>query len=183
MTLQTRHLTYEEYLKSPETMQRYEIVDGELIMPPAPTYEHQSVLKRLFLQVNQFVVQQDWGDVAFAPVDVLIQQVPLRTRQPDLLVIRKERLAIIGPYVDGAPDLAAQVLSPSNNRADLNEKLADYYRLGVSECWLVSPEASSVEVLVRGEADWQRLGLYGLGDTIRSGILEGLELPVAKIFG
>ena len=183
MTLQTGHFTYEEYLKSPETMQRYEIVDGELIMPSAPSYEHQSVLKRLFFRVNQFVVQQDWGDVAFAPVDVLNQQAPLRTRQPDLLAIRKERLTIIGPYVDGPPDLVAEVLSPSNNRADLSEELADYYRLGVSECWLVSPEAGSVEVLVRGEADWQRLGLYGWGDIIRSQVLEGLELPVGEIFG
>jgi len=82
MTLQTRRLTYEEYLKSPEIKQRYEIVDGELIMAPSPTLEHQTILRQLFLLVHRFVTEHQLGQVWFAPLDIVIQREPLRTRQP-----------------------------------------------------------------------------------------------------
>ena len=77
MSLQTRRLTYEEYLKSPEVKQRYEIVDGKMIMAPSPTLEHQTILRQLFLQLHQFVTENQLGEVWFAPLDVVIQREPL----------------------------------------------------------------------------------------------------------
>ena len=120
-------------------------------MAPAPTLGHQNILRQLFLMLHQFVSEQQLGEVWFAPVDVIIQKEPLRTRQPDLLFVSNEHASILGDQVDGAPDLVAEILSPSNTRSDLEAKLSDYATLGVSECWLVSPEARSVEVLVLSE--------------------------------
>ena len=182
MTLQTRRLTYEEYLDGPEIKQRYDIVDGEMKMAPAPTVEHQRILRKLAFLLHQSVTENELGEVLFAPVDVVIQRQPLRTRQPDLLFVKEENSDILGRVVEGAPDLVAEILSPGNSRSDLDDKLADYAGLGVQECWLVSPEARTVEVLGLKEANLQRTSLHGLGDQIESAVLEGLELEVSQLF-
>lgn len=182
MATQTRRLTYEEYLKGPEIKQRYDIVDGEMIMALAPTVEHQRILRQLFRMLDRFVTQHGLGEVLFAPVDVLIQREPLRTRQPDLLFVSKERSEILGQIVEGAPDLVIEVLSPGNTRGDVEGKLADYARLGVRECWLVSPEARTIETLALAEGAWQRIGIFGVGDKVASKTLDAIELEVSQVF-
>ena len=182
MSTQTRQLTYEEYLKTPEIKARYDIVDGVMTMAPAPTVTHQRILRQLMRILDQFVSQQQLGEVLFAPADVIIQRDPLRTRQPDLLFVSNERASILGDQVDGAPDLVVEILSPSNTRSDLEAKLSDYATLGVSECWLVSPEARSVEILGLTEGSWVRLGISGLGEQVRSQVLPELDLAVVQLF-
>lgn len=75
-----------------------------------------------------------------------------------------------------------EVLPGSDVRGALNDKLADYAAIGVKEVWLVSWEASTVEVLWLREIGYERSGLYGLGDTIQSNLYTEFHLPVAKIF-
>ncbi len=120
--------------------------------------------------------------MVYAPVDVIVQEEPLRTRQPDLLFISNENPIERDPVVRGAPDLVVQVLSPSNFRSDVASKLEDYATLGVSECWIVSPEAGTVEVLGRADQGWTRIALRSLGDSLESAVLSGLNLAVAEIF-
>ena len=60
--------------------------------------------------------------------------------------------------------------------------MADYSRLGVAECWLISPEARSVEVLELNEGSWHRVSMHGLGDSVGSSALQDLELTVAELF-
>ena len=183
MTLQTRKLTYEEYLETPEIKARYDIVDGEMIMAPAPTVRHQVILGQLFSLLNPFVKEHQLGVVLFAPFDMLIQRDPLRIRQPDLIFVSNERADILEDRVQGPPNLAADILSPSNTRSDIESKLSDYGSLGVDECWLVSPEARTVEVLQLEEGAWNRLFIRGLGDQVESVVLPGLALPVSQLFG
>ena len=70
-------LTYEDYLALPEMMQRYEIIDGELIMPPAPLFGHQCISKKIFQPMDAYVDEHQLGVVVYAPVDVMISQTPL----------------------------------------------------------------------------------------------------------
>ena len=183
MTTQTRRLTYDEYLQGPEIKRRYDIVDGEMIMAPAPTVKHQQILGQIFLLIHQFVTEHQLGQVLFAPLDVVIQREPLRTRQPDLLFVSSERADMLsGQVVEEAPDLVVEILSPSNTRRDIEDKLADYARLGVRECWLVSPEARTAEILALADGSWKRVSLRGVGDSIQSSVLEGLELEVSQLF-
>ncbi len=182
MTTQTRRLTYEEYLEGPEIKQRYEIIDGEMRMAPTPTVQHQRILRQLFILLNTFVSEHQLGEVLFAPLDVVIQREPLRTRQPDLLFVRQAQVSLLGQIIEIAPDLVIEVLSPSNSRRDVEEKLADYARISVRECWLVSPEGQTVEVLELQDGNWKRIYLVGLGDTLKSNVLEGFEVEVTKIF-
>jgi Uma2 family endonuclease len=183
MPLQTGRLSYEDYLNTPEIKQSYDIVDGQMIMAPAPSLEHQTILRDLSFLLHSFVREHRLGWVWFAPLDVIIQREPLRTRQPDLMFVSDERSAILGERVEGGPDLVVEILFPSNTQSYMAGKLADYRQIGVRECWLVSPEAHSVEVLEMGDEGWQRIAIYGLGDSVQSTVLTGLALPVADMFG
>jgi Uma2 family endonuclease len=183
MTLRTKKLTYQEYLEMTPVMGRCDIIDGELIMSSSPNRQYQTVLRQLFLGVNQFVTEHDLGEVWFAPLDVVVREEPLRVRQPDLLFVSNENRDILGHVIHGGPDLVVEILSPSNSRGDIESKLADYAGLGVLECWLVSPQAQTVEVLVLEQGEWRRLAILGIGDDVKSTVLTGLELQVARIFG
>ncbi|MCH8224634.1 MAG: Uma2 family endonuclease [Chloroflexi bacterium] len=182
MTLQTRKLTYEDYLNGPEIKARYDIVDGVMTMAPAPTLEHQRLLRQLFKLLDSFVTEHGLGEVLFAPLDVVIQREPLRTRQPDLLFVSTDRAGIMEDYIQGPPNLVAEILSPSNTRHDMDDKLFDYGRLGVDECWLVSPEARTVEVLRLVQQSMKRTSIHGLGDQVQSNVISGLTLAVEDLF-
>ena len=179
----TTRLTYEEYLKEPESMLRYEIVDGEMIMSAAPHIFHQTTLGNVNEPVRRFVRENKLGGVWFAPVDVIVQQEPLRTRQPDLLYISNARAAmILEGRVHGGPDMVVEIFSPSNSRADIESKLADYALIGVRECWMISPEGGTVETLQLYAGKWKRLAIRGVGENVETVVLQGLELPVSEIF-
>lgn len=184
-----KRISYEEYLRMPETNLRYEIIDGEMIMSPAPTSEHQWFIKNLIETLGPFVKRKKLGVILPSPVDVLIRKAPLKTRQPDLLFLSAERTGITGraqlremPIIEVAPDLVVEVLSPSDRRGVLRNKLQDYIKIGVRECWLISPEAETVEVLKLSSEGAKRIHLFGAGDTLRSEILPGFKMKVDDIF-
>jgi Uma2 family endonuclease len=122
-------------------------------------------------------------------LDVVIHQTPLRTRQPDLLFLSAERSGILGAeqlqglaLLAHAPDLAIEILSPANTRRELDEKLRDYQSIGVSECWIVSPEAHTVEVMRLSLKAIEPLDIFGRGMTVQSEVLAGCKLTVEAIF-
>ena len=180
----TKPLTYEEYLDTPEIKQRFDIVDGEMIMAPSPIPNHQITSRQFFLILHQFIIERNLGELLFAPLDVVIRRNPLRTRQPDLLLLSNETFARI--YLDRpieeAPELAIEILSPSNTRRRVQDALADYAAIGVRECWLVSLSARTIEVLTLVNGEWRRLALLGVGDRMRSEALAGLDVEVDRFF-
>ncbi len=183
-------LTFEDYLKMPEVKGRYEIVDGVMRMTPAPNIEHQWIVGRLFKILDRFVEERRLGVVLMAPVDVVISRQPLRTRQPDVLFLSRERGGKPEaaefrslPFLEVGPDLVVEVLSPSETRADIEEKIADYCQLGVRECWVVSPEARTVEILRLSKERPERVGIFGRGERAKSEALPEFEIEVDEIFG
>ena len=181
---QTQLLTYEEYLDTPEIEGRFDIVDGEMIMAPSPIPEHQITSKRFLVILDPFVIERNLGELLFAPLDIVIRRNPLRTRQPDLLLLSNESLARI--YLDRpieeTPKLAIEILSPSNTRRRVQDALADYAAIGVKECWLVSIRARTIEVLTLVNGEWRRLALLGAGDRMHSEVLAGLDVEVDRFF-
>ena len=183
VTMAGTRLTYQEYLDRPETLCRFEIVDGEVIMSAAASVCRQRTSRRALMPLHLFVDERGLGEVLYAPLDVVAQLEPLRVRQPDLLLISKERAGIVREgRIYGGPDLVVEILSPSNRRAELEGKLADYARIGVRECWVVSPEAHTVEVLALDNGGWRRVSIRGVGEQVESVVLAGLELAVGAIF-
>ena len=121
---------------------------------------------------------------------VLIQREPLRVRQPDVLVVNAELTGItrpsdlVGrPFLERPPLLVVEVLSPSNTRRDITQRLADYRSIGVPECWLADFPARTIEVLRLTPEAATTIATYGIADTLQSQILPGFALPIANIFG
>lgn len=184
-----KKISFEDYLLMPEVNHPYEIIDGEFMPSPAPIPAHQKVALNIVMALNPPVQERDLGVVLFAPVDIILQRNPLRTRQPDVLFIHKDKLSGTGldaieelQILEIAPDLVVEVLSSSDTEKVLSGKLADYQRIGVKECWLVSREARSVEVLQLTKEQSQSLGHFGLGETIQSQVLPDFQLTVNTIF-
>ena len=159
-------------------------------MPPGPMGEHPWVADEILVNLRPFVRNQGLGFALSAPYDVLIQREPLRVRQPDVLVVNAELTGIAHPsdlvgrrFLDLPPLLVVEVLSPSNTRRDMEERLADYRSIGVLECWLADFPARTVTVLRLSVDAAVTVAVYGMGDTLHSEVLPGFALVVADIFG
>src|SRR5688572_31178433 len=113
---QSLRFTYEDYALLPEG-RRYEVIDGELYLTPAPTPFHQTVAKRLAFLLDAHIEQSGAGKLFIAPCDVLLSQFDVL--QPDIFFISAARLSIIGEkYISDAPDLVVEVLSPGTRKRD-----------------------------------------------------------------
>ena len=103
-------LTYADYQKTPDD-ERYELLNGELVVSPSPTEIHQYILGQLFLRLGAFIYGRNLGKVYFSPFDVVLSDADVV--QPDLLFVSNERSEIITPdNIQGAPDLVVEILSP-----------------------------------------------------------------------
>lgn len=177
MSLPGPHFTYEDYKLLPEGG-RYEIVEGELLVTPAPSARHQGILVRLILRLASFVESGNLGKVLPAPTDVVLANESVV--QPDLLFVARERQVIIDPAgaVHGAPDLVVEVLSPSSASRDQVVKRKLYARYGVREYWIVDPVANSIEVLTQCQVGLDTWRVFSAGSSLTSPLLPGLSLSV-----
>ena len=121
------------------------------------------------------------GEVWPAPFDVVISRHPLRTRQPDLFFVRKERLHIVKDRVEAGPDVVVEIISPSNRRKDVLEKLKDYASIGVRECWMVNTETRTLEIWRNEKGRFQPVATYRVGQKVRSKVFPAFTLP-ARVF-
>jgi Uma2 family endonuclease len=187
--IDTKHLTFADYLLSPTIMQRYDIIDGEMIMSAAPTPRHQWIIANIYRPLDTFLRTHQRGIVIFAPCDIVIRRDPLRTRQPDLFIFLRGREDVGDlenlleqPVIEVAPDITIEIIAKNETRRARLDKIEDYRRIGVKECWIVSPQAHTVEVLRLSPEGLRTVGIYGAGMHVSSEILEGLDLPVEAIF-
>jgi Uma2 family endonuclease len=172
--------TYEDYLLLPED-RRYEIVDGDLFLTPAPTPYHQRVAKRLGFLLDSHVLENGLGEVFIAPCDVVLSRFDVL--QPDIFFISGGRASIIGEkYISDAPDLVVEVLSPSTADRDRVAKSKQYARFGVVEMWIVEPGERAIEVFVNSSEGFRREAVFSGADVLRSPILPGLEIPLDRVF-
>ena len=173
-------LTYADYMKTSDD-ERYELLNGELIMSPSPKELHQDILSILHLQIGAFVRERSLGKVYFSPFDVVLSD--KNVVQPDLLFVSTERSAIItADNVQGAPDLVVEILSPATAERDRTIKLDLYAEHGVKEYWIVDPDAKTIMVLLRRESRFEVSGIYGEGQSLRSPTLTGFGVPLEEVF-
>ncbi|MFB6286694.1 MAG: Uma2 family endonuclease [Candidatus Bipolaricaulia bacterium] len=174
--------TVEDYLNVAESeTERYELLEGELVMVPAPNWFHQSIAAALFKHLDDYVESHDLGVVRFAPLDVELSNHDVA--QPDLIFLSHDNLDLVQEgRVRGAPDLVVEIFSPSTEQRDRTTKRTLYARHGVGEYWLVDPEAETIEVLSLGEEGFTQTRLFEREDTLYSLLLSSLEIPVDQVF-
>ena len=172
--------TVADYMTTPED-KRYQLLDGEVILAPAPTDKHQAIVVALLVAMYQFVHQHGLGWVRVSPYDVVLSDTDVA--QPDILFVSNARSGIITEAnIQGAPDLVVEVLSPGTARYDRGYKRTLYGRHGVLEYWLVDPAAETVEVLTAGDAGLTLAATYRCGDVLTSSLLTGLTLDLEPVF-
>lgn len=137
--------------KLPDDGNRYEVVDGELLVTPAPRFDHQEAVARLWQVLDQYVTGSGIGHATISPADVELD--PHTLVQPDVFVVK----LVDGRRPRNWPDLqglvlAAEVLSPSSARADRTVKRRRYQRAGIAEYWVVDVDARLVERWRPGDA-------------------------------
>ena len=182
----TKLLTYEDYMAEGEINLRYDIIDGVRIVTN-PTRRHQRILRNIADGIYSFERHSRQGQMIIAACDILITRTPLRTRQPDVLFMSNACLAQNPPSddptpLDPAPELVVEILSPSDTRSVLTDKLRDYGQVGVQECWVLSPRPQTVEVLQWDGQAWQSMATYGAGESVASIAFPDLTISVDVIF-
>ncbi|MGA2263477.1 MAG: Uma2 family endonuclease [Acidobacteriota bacterium] len=171
---------YHDYLQLPEG-KRYEILDGELYVVPAPNTRHQRLFREIFDVLLHHTRERELGEVLGAPYDVVLSDENIV--QPDILFVSKERLGIIRESnITGPPDLVIEILSPTTRTRDLEIKRKIYAGFGIREYWVVDPESATVEVLTWSEPGYTRAGIYGKSQHLSSPLLPELNLPLDEIF-
>jgi Uma2 family endonuclease len=135
-------LSYAAYAEIPADGQRWEFLDGEVFVTPAPSPPHQFAVQELwhFLRGNL----ASFGDDAIAfvsPIDVILNDAEIV--QPDAVVARRGQVS--GRGIEGAPPLLVEVLSPARPNLDREVKARRYAANGVERFWLVDPVARTIE--------------------------------------
>ena len=173
--------TYEDYLRLPDDGKRYQVIEGEVYMVPAPTPYHQEILGKLLMSLDNFIEKHKLGKVYCAPCDVILSEVDIV--QPDIFFISKEREDIITEKnIQGAPDFVVEIFSPFTAKLDRTLKTGLYERFGVKEYWLVDLAQKQIEVLfLRGEG-YESLGIYRINQSLESPLLKGLKVDLREVF-
>jgi Uma2 family endonuclease len=176
-----RGWSYAEFARLPDDGNRYEVIDGELHVTPAPRPVHQDVVGRIVEMVRPHVRKHALGKLYPGPVDVLLGEGDYL--QPDLAFVRRERAECVSDRgIEGPPDLVLEVVSRSTAMRDRGVKRERYAASGVPEYWIVDADARRVEVYrLQEDPDHPTV----VRDRIRWTPAEGgpvLELELAELF-
>ena len=171
--------TADDYKQLPEGAP-YQLIHGKLVFMPTPLQIHQHISMNLSIQVGSYVKQNNLGHVYAAPLDVHFDE--HNVFQPDVLFVSIKRSNIILKWIMGAPDFIVEIASVSTEHVDRTKKMETYGKHNVLEYWIINPNEEEVEVYHNHNKEMQHQQTATKDDTILSKAIEGLKLPVKKIF-
>ena len=168
-------VTYEEWLEMPVVQDgKEEVVDGEIIFMPPGRLLHARVVIRLVQALARQLSGEQY-DVLAGSFGVVIRKQPLTSRNPDVAVFDRSTGVEENGYYHCAPQLAVEVLSPSESRPSKERKLQDYESIGTPEVWVISPEGRTVEILYLQDGRLRTTAI------VREGILKPREFPHVQV--
>ena len=177
-------LTAEEFfdLPSPSDGTVLELVRGEVVAMPGPGFEHGEIQGNAYFQIKAFLKQNPVGRVVVESGTVT-ERNPDTVRGPDVSYYSKERLPLdqrVIKYHDQPPDLCVEVVSPSNTKRRLRDKIREYFFSGVRMVWILDPEDRSVTVFVAPD---EGLTLFNQAVIDGGTVLPGFSCKVTDLFG
>ncbi len=156
---------------------RCELIYGRFYVSPSPIRIHQFVVGQIG-RVLYDIADATGGEAIVAPMDVHLADHTVA--QPDVLYVSPERHEILQTWIEGAPDVVVEVLSPSTVRLDRLLKLNRYAEGGVREYWLVDPAARTIEFYVN---DGERFVVHTQqGGAWKSPAVSGVELDIEGLW-
>ncbi|NKQ35954.1 MAG: Uma2 family endonuclease [Chloroflexi bacterium] len=178
---QDRLITAEELLKRPPEDRRGELVKGEFVPMSPAGHLHGSIAMNIASQLWLYVRPNNLGKVYAAETGFYLFRNPDTVRAPDAAFVRLERLPAQTEdgFFAGAPDLAVEVISPSETVADIEDKVIDYLEAGTQQVWLIYPRTKTITVY-RSLND---IHILTQDDALEGGdLLPDFTLPVKEIF-
>ncbi len=158
----------------------YQLIEGELIMSPAPGFEHFRSSKRVFVRLYRLIEDAGKGEVIYAPVDLYLDEE--NVYQPDIMVVLKgSKAKITSKGVYGPPDVVVEILSPSTAYYDLRVKKKVYERAGVREYWIVDPIERSLEIYTNSEEGFKLTSRVVEKGKVVSKVLD-IDLDLEEVF-
>lgn len=176
-----RLITGEELFHSPD-LGPCELVDGRIVPLPPTRPQHGEIELNLGIELKAWVRSSGRGRAFGGEVGLYIRRNPDTVRAADLMFISHERYARWGSatYLDVAPELVVEVMSPTDRRSDVLDKVRDYLSAGVDRVWVVDPKLQCV-LAYRTLTDVQR---FEMGDVLADEeLLPGFRVAVADLFG
>jgi Uma2 family endonuclease len=173
-------MTATEFLQLPETNLPLQLLDGEVVTEMnAPELPHQDVVGNVFV-LFKLKARELGGKAYVAPVDVYFDE--LNIPQPDVIWLASDtRCEMVGTQrLSGAPDLIAEVLSPSTAAIDRKKKFRLYEKYGVREYWIVEPRDQLVEVWQQHVNHFVLLDAYASSESFTSSLIG--EVKVGALF-
>jgi Uma2 family endonuclease len=174
-------LTVKDYRDLPEAGPRYQLIEGDLFMAPAPNRFHQDISRNIEFILVSYLKKHRSGVVYNAPFDVYLNDI--NVFQPDIVYISKRNSRVLTDAgVEGTPDFVVEILSPKTAKFDLEPKRHVYAKAGVEEMWIVDPVKQTVAVYrLREDSEKPRITL-GVSDTYSTSVFEGLCFKIADFF-
>ena len=170
-------MTAEDYFARPETMLPEQLLDGELIVSPAPTSEHQYALANLHLILHSLIPN---GRICLSPADVIWDEHNIT--QPDVFWMAENGRCVNKNHrFYGPPELIVEILSPRTARYDRTRKFDLYEKYGVTEYWIVDVDVRTIEVWTLQSGVYERVGHFLSGAAFESPVL-GQRVETAPIF-
>jgi Uma2 family endonuclease len=174
-------MTAEDLLALPDDDKQYELVEGVLIEMSPSGRPHSRDGLRIATKLLNFVELHDLGEAYGADAGFILRRNPDTVRGPDAALVRKNRLVELDDegFLPLAPDLAVEVVSPSNTVNEMSRKVREYLDAGSAMVWVVEPVRRQVTVYTPDNM----ARIHRDGDTLTGGdIIPGFELDVTYIF-
>ncbi len=183
MSTEVQLMTADELLAKPDDGFVYELIKGELIkVSPPPGHEHGLVAMNIAGPLFEYVKTKNLGNVYAAETGYLLEQDPDTVRAADVSFVSRERIENAKPvkgYWKGAPDLAVEVISPSDTVGRIEGKVAEWLESGVRMLWVVSPKMRAVTVY----RSLTEIAVLTDKDRLDGGdVVPGFQIPIAEIF-
>jgi Uma2 family endonuclease len=178
---QAPSLTQEDYYNLPDNGLRYQLIEGELYMGPAPNLYHQTISGNLEFMFRSYLEQNPLGILLHAPADVVFHRESIW--QPDIFVVLNANRHILKEQrCEGAPDFIVEILSPHNRELDLHTKRTIYARQGVTEYWIVDPDMKEVLIYRFDENLSEPVAQIKSPGIAKSPLFPGLTINLDAIF-
>lgn len=179
-SVQMAPLTVEDYRLLPETGPRYQLIEGDLFMAPAPNRFHQNIALNVAVILYRYLEKNSIGSVFMAPFDVYLDET--NVVQPDVVFVSENNDILTDRGAEGAPDFVLEVLSPKTAHLDKKPKRRVYARSGVKELWIVDPDTKVIHVyFLKRNADTPA-ATYKATDSFTSPTFPGLRFKGSAIF-